>query len=63
MNKQAIKNNGKRLYFFPRGKKGMEMWMLVLMILAILLLIFVVAWYSGLNMGIESMFNKLGSLM
>jgi len=63
MNTKAIKNNEKHLDFFPRGKKGMEMWQLVLMILAILLLLFVVAWYSGLNMGIESMFNKLGSLM
>ena len=41
---------------FPHGKKGMEMWQLVIIILALLLLLAVLAWYSGLN-------KELGALL
>lgn len=44
------------------NKKGMEMWELVLMILAIILLIFLVAWYAGLNTMINEMLTKISRL-
>lgn len=47
---------------FPRGKKGMEMWQLVLMILAILFLIFVLAWYGALGQNLQVLFTKMGDL-
>ena len=45
------------------NKKGMEVWQLVMMILALILLIFLVAWYAGLNEGMSSLFKKLGDLL
>ena len=36
------------LTFFPKGKKGMEMWQLILIFLAIALLLFMIFWYSQL---------------
>lgn len=41
------------------GKKGMEMWQLVLIILAVILLLFVVAWYGSLNQEMGVLFEKL----
>lgn len=38
----------------------MEMWQLVMIILAILLLLFVISWYSGLNDQLDSLFGKMG---
>lgn len=46
-----------------KGKKGMEMWMLVTLIICLILLLLVVAWYAGLNESIEGLFNKLGALL
>ena len=48
---------------FPKGKKGMEMWQLVLLILAIFLLLFVIMWYGGLGDTIRDMLGKLGDLL
>ncbi|MBI2102861.1 hypothetical protein HYT55_03410 [Candidatus Woesearchaeota archaeon] len=45
------------------GKKGMEMWQLVLMILALILLVFVIAWYGGLNKEISGLLGKLTGLL
>ncbi len=41
------------------GKKGMEMWQLVLMILALILLVFGLAWYGGLGTELKSLSEKL----
>lgn len=42
------------------NKKGMEMWQLVMMILAILLLVFMGMWYSGLGDKLGDLLNRLG---
>ena len=44
------------------NKQGMEMWELVLMILAIILLLFVIGWYASLNDTSVSLLDKLGGL-
>lgn len=44
---------------FPKGRKGMEVWQLVLLILAIILLVLVIAWYGGLNKQLPDLFEKL----
>ncbi len=49
--------------FLLPGKKGMEMWQLILMILVIILLFVVIAWYAGLNEGVGGLLNRLGGLM
>jgi len=41
------------------NKKGMETWMLVMIILAILLLIFVLFWYGGLNSKMNVLLEKI----
>jgi len=46
---------------FP-GKKGMEMWQLVLIILALLLLFLVIGWYGGLGETLGGLFDKMGAL-
>lgn len=46
------------LTFFPKGKKGMEIWQLVLIILALLLLFFIIAWYGGLNKSLEGLIDR-----
>lgn len=45
------------------NKKGMEMWMLVLMILAIILLLFVLGWYYGLSKSGGSLLDKVSHLL
>ena len=45
------------------GKKGMEMWQLILMILALVLLLFVIAWYGGLGGELSGLFDKLKGLL
>ena len=45
-----------------RGKKGMEMWKIVMIILALILLIAVIAWYAGLNNSIGGLLDKLSNL-
>lgn len=37
----------------------MEVWQLVLLILAIVLLVLVIAWYGGLNKQLPDLFDKL----
>ncbi len=44
---------------FPHGKKGMEMWQLVLIIIALLLLFAVLAWYGGLNKELGVLLDRL----
>lgn len=44
------------------NRRGMEMWQLVLMILALVLLFFIIIWYTGLSQGLEGLFKKLGDL-
>jgi hypothetical protein len=63
-NKKVSKNYFHNfLTFFPRGKKGMEMWQLVLIILALLLLFFIIAWYAGLNSEVGNLLDKLSNLL
>ena len=40
-------------------KQGMETWQLVLIILALIVLVLVVIWYSGLNESIKEMLDKM----
>ena len=47
---------------FPQGKKGMEMWQLILIILAVIFLLFMIAWYGGLNESIKELLGKLGEM-
>jgi len=42
------------------GKQGMEMWQLVIIILAILLLLFILAWYSSLGSELQSLLERMG---
>lgn len=44
------------------NQKGMEMWELITIILAILLLLFVIAWYGGLNTELAKLLDKLAEL-
>jgi len=41
------------------SRKGMEVWQLVLLILAIVLLVLVIAWYGGLNKQLPDLLEKL----
>ena len=43
-------------------RKGMEMWQLVLMVLAIILLLFMLAWYGVLGSSAEKLLGKVGDL-
>ena len=45
------------------GKKGMEMWQLVLLILALILLLAVIVWYGFLGGEIDKLLGKLGDLL
>ncbi|MEK6937568.1 MAG: hypothetical protein AABX04_00845 [Nanoarchaeota archaeon] len=42
---------------FFKNKKGMEMWQLIMIVLAVLLLVFVLAWYFGLKEKLVEMLN------
>ncbi|MBT4805170.1 hypothetical protein HON71_03285 [Candidatus Woesearchaeota archaeon] len=44
------------------NKKGMEMWQLIMIFLAIALLVFLLWWYSDLGGGLEGMLDKMGGL-
>ena len=43
-----------------KDKKAMEMWILVLMVLAIILLILVVIWYKDLGSFISELLSRFG---
>lgn len=45
------------------SKKGMEMWQLVLIILAVLLLLFALGWYYSLSQSGTSMLDKVNNLL
>jgi len=44
------------------GKKGMEMWVLVLMVLAIILLLAAIVLYSSLGSSMKELLTKFGEL-
>ncbi|MBT5397428.1 hypothetical protein HOL21_04400 [Candidatus Woesearchaeota archaeon] len=46
-----------------KDKKGMEMWQLVIIILSLILLLFVIAWYGGLRTQLVGLFDKLKELL
>lgn len=50
------------LNIFPKGKKGMEMWQLVFLILAIILLLFFLTWYGFLGKDLANLLDKFGEL-
>ena len=61
--KRAIKNRLTYFWaFFPRGKNGMEMWQLILIILAVILLLFMMVWYGSLRNDLGGLFDKMGDL-
>ncbi len=43
------------------NKKGMEMWELITIILVLILLIAVIAWYAGLGKAIEKLLESVGN--
>ena len=43
-----------------KGKKAMEMWILVLMVLAIILLILVIIWYKDLGSFMSDLLSRFG---
>jgi len=45
------------------NKKAMEMWQLVLLILALILLLTVIVWYGVLGGEMGELLDKLGELM
>ena len=45
------------------GKKGMEFWQLVLIIIAALALLFFIVWYGALGHSIEELINKFWGLV
>ena len=45
------------------GKKGMEMWQLVMLILLLILLVVVLAWYGDLGNSIKELLGKLTNLL
>ena len=45
------------------NKKAMEMWQLVMLILAVLLFLFLVVWFGFLNKDIGILLDKLGGLL
>jgi hypothetical protein len=47
---------------FPKGKKAMEMWQIVMIILAVMLLLFFITWYGVLGGKLGGFFKKLGDL-
>lgn len=58
--KKAEKNSPKNFWaFFPRGKKGIEMEQLILIVLALVLLFFILAWSGTLGKELGDLFNKL----
>ena len=61
MNKESI-GKAETIFraIFPSGKKGYETWELVVMILAIALLLFVIAWFVLLNQDLGELFGKVG---
>ncbi len=42
------------------GKQGMEMWQLVMIILAVLLLLFILVWYGSLGSELQSLLERMG---
>ena len=44
------------------GKKGMEMWQLVLIILAVVFLLFMLAWYFFLDQDLNNLTNTFTEL-
>ncbi|MBS3123609.1 hypothetical protein J4437_03150 [Candidatus Woesearchaeota archaeon] len=62
-NTKLKKRSSQRFTLFNKlflNKKGMEMWELVIMVLAIILLIFVIAWYVSLDKSGQSLLERLG---
>lgn len=45
-----------------KGKKGMEMWQLVILILAILFLLAMVSWYAILNKDLGGLLESFSNL-
>ena len=46
----------------PMNKRGMEMWQLIIMLLAIFLLLFMLVWYGILGQGLADILQKIGGL-
>jgi len=47
---------------FPRGKKGMEMWQLVIIVLAIIFFLVMFIWYGVLGENLGDLFSKMRDL-
>jgi len=49
--------------FFPKGKKGMETWYLILIILGLILIVTVIILYGEWGNIIEDLMSKFGDLI
>jgi uncharacterized protein YpmS len=59
----AVEKSGGKIITMT-GKKGtMEMWQIIMIILALILLFFVGMWYFGLNETARKLLDKLSSIM
>lgn len=47
---------------FPHGKKGMEMWEIIALVLAAFLLLFFLFWFSDLDQKLWKFLSTLGDL-
>ncbi|HIG93214.1 TPA: hypothetical protein HA242_03790 [Candidatus Woesearchaeota archaeon] len=45
------------------NKKGMEMWQLIFILLAVLLFLFMLIWFGILNKDLAGLFDKLGGML
>ena len=48
---------------FPHGKKGMEMWQIVLLILVMIFLLAVIIWYGFLGGELKNLLNKFADIL
>ena len=53
----------KKSIFFPTGKKAMEIWFLVILILLLIFLVTILVLYGGLGDQLEKLLNKFGDLL
>ncbi|MBR9683597.1 hypothetical protein GOV03_03585 [Candidatus Woesearchaeota archaeon] len=63
LNKKGIEETSFFNPFPPLGKKGMEMWQLVMIIIVLILLLVVMVWYGGLGGELSKLFESLGKLL
>ncbi|MBU0456622.1 MAG: hypothetical protein ABH824_03940 [Nanoarchaeota archaeon] len=62
-NKKGKQNHKSNFLPFFYGKKGMEMWQLVMIILFLIFLLVVIVWFGVLSGDAGGLLDKLGGLL